>query len=256
MGLFDVFSGSGGRRAANQGYKAQKEGFNQANDLLRAGREDAVNALNQGEQEAYGYLDTGVSQASPYLQNALTPFQGLYDRGTAGIDYYGQLAGLGGGDPAQMQAMLEGIPGYQFARDQGLQALDRQANAKGNPYNATDVLNFTNGLASQNYFNYLNAFNPYFGLAQSGAQGLASGNRDLANLYNQLGANKANIATGTGNQLADVHTGAFTNLANNARGLGQAGYDRSMNAYNADQAANQNLWGAILGLGNAAIGAI
>lgn len=256
MGLFDVFDSGGGRRSARQQNDSLQEAYNMANQRLDqyAGAERDV--LKQGRSDAYGYLDAGVSQAQPWLEKSITPFQGLYDRGTQGIDYYGQLVGLGGGDPAGMQQTLENIPGYQFARDQGIQALDRQANAKGNPYNATDVLNFTNGLASQNYFNYLDRLNPFFGLAQGAASGLAGGYGNIANLYNQLGANKANVATGVAGSIADTYRNQGTGNMNLALGRGQANADMYANNYAADQAASQNLWGAILSGLTAGIGAI
>ena len=222
MGLFDIFSDSGGKRAANQAYAAQKEG-------LKKGYKKAATALSEAKTEGLGYLDQGIE-----------PYQGLLDQGQQGIDYYGRLLGLGGGDPGQMQSVLENIPGYQFALNQGIEAINRRANAAGmlNSGNADiDAINYAQGLASQNYFDYLNAVQPYFGLGQNAAAGIQSG-------Y----TNKANLAADTGQQLANYGWMKHT-------GIGQAGADRAMNIYNAEQAAGGNLWNAILGIGGALAGA-
>jgi hypothetical protein len=247
MGLFDAFSADSGQQYARQGYKAQKKGFNQAEGFIGTGKDESLTALNQGKTEGLGYLDTGATQAAPYLQQATEPWQQLSQSGQQGIDFYGQLLGLNGGDP---QAALQNIPGYQFAQEQGLDALNRTANSRGmlaSGNNTQDILKFSQGLADQNYFNYLNAAQPYFGLGQAGAQGLSNAYTNQAGLYDRLGANKSNVTTGTAGQIADVNTNAAGNLANIATGRGQAGYQYAADRNAAEQTANSNLWGAILG---------
>lgn len=225
MGFFDIFSSSGGKAAAGQQHKAQTRGLNQGFGIARDYNEKSIDALEEGRSDALGALKQG-GQAH----------QGLYRRGVGGIDYYNQLLGGPGGDPQQMQQTLEGIPGYQFARDQGVQALDRQANAKGNPYNATDVLQFSQGLADQNYFSYLNALQPNFGLAQSGAGGIASN-----------AVNQSNVHTNTASNIANAHSN-MGNLGYNTQvGIGQAEGQLAQNRYAAEQGASGNMWNAILG---------
>lgn len=216
MGLFDIFDAGSGQAAAQDAYGAQTRG-------LRRGNRQARSDLQRGQQQAVGALGQGDRGN-----------QRLYNRGEQGIDYYGQLLGLGGNN-GQVQETLENIPGYQFARDQGLDSINRLANSRGmlsSGNNTQDLLRFSQGLADQNYFNYLGAAQPYFGLAQGAASGMQ-----------QTGANKANVYQNTGNQLADY--GYKTNV-----GIGQAGADKSMNIYNAEQAASQNMWDTILGVGN------
>lgn len=248
-GLFDIFDSGSGRQAAQQSRNATVGGINsgldfykrqsgRADDALRSGQTNAVNALNQ---------------SGSYFKKALPQYRNMYDTGSEGVDYYGQLVGLGG-DMEGAKEALAGVPGYQFAQEQGLDALNRRANSRGmlaSGNNTQDILKFSQGLADQNYFNYLNALNPYFGQQQAGANG-------LANTYGNLAGNQADIA--------NVYTNTAANLANNAKSLGSVGYGArtgigqansqlSADQYNADQAASQNLWGAILGLGSAATGA-
>lgn len=164
----------------------------------------------------------------------------MYRAGGAGINYYGQLLGGPGGDPAKMQNTLEGIPGYQFARDQGIDALNRTANSRGmlaSGNNTQDILRFSQGLADQNYFNYLNALQPFFGLGQNAANSIQGGL-----------TNKANLASDTGRAIGTLGYASKT-------GAGQAGADMYANINNAEQAANSNLWNAILGVGGAVTGA-
>ncbi len=73
---------------------------------------------------------------------------------------------------APTAAQAEAQPGYQFARDQGLQAIDRSAAAKGTLLtggNLKDLSTFAGGIASQNYNNVYNQNANTFGI-----------NRDIA----------------------------------------------------------------------------
>jgi hypothetical protein len=221
MGLFDIFSGDDGRRAAQDAYDAQAGG-------LKRGHREARRDLQRGERKAIGALNQG-NRAN----------QRLYNRGEKGVDYYGQLLGLGG-NSGKVQETLEGIPGYQFARDQGLDSINRLANSRGmlsSGNNSQDLLRFSQGLADQNYFNYLGAVQPYFGLGQNAASGMQQNASQQANIYQNTGNNLANY-------------GYNTNV-----GLGQAGAELYQNQFQADQGANQNLWNAILGVGGAVTGA-
>ncbi len=221
MGLFDIFSSDSGEKAAQQGYNAQASGIKDAQASLEKGQKRGIRAIN-----------TGVSQAAPLYQN-------LINAGNQGITQYGNLVGLNGADAAN--AANQASPGYQFQLSQGLDALDRQHAAAGSLNSGNggaDAIKYAEGLASQDYFNRLNALQPYFGLGQNAASGLAGTYTNAAN-------NKANIFTGTA-----------ANLATQSNNLGNAGYQLAQNKFGAQQSADQNLWGAILGVGQLASGFI
>ncbi len=97
----------------------------------------------------------------------------------------GSLGSLGGQNPtgfggylapftdqfsAPTAAQAEAQPGYQFARDQGLQAIDRSAAAKGTLLtggNLKDLAGYAGGVASQNYNSLYNQSANTFGINQS-----------------------------------------------------------------------------------------
>lgn len=217
MGLFDVFTGDAGKKAANMGYRGQKEGFLEGDKL-------AGERLGAAETAGQGYLDQGIA-----------PQQALAAQGQQGIDYYGNLLGLNGQEAASQA--FQGSPGYQWQQEQGIEALNRAANARGmlaSGNNTQDILKYSQGLASQDYYNQLNAAQPYFGLGQGAASGIQGG-------Y----TNKAELAANTGGRLADYGWQSQT-------GIGQAKADRANQVANAEQAGSANTWGAILGLGEAA----
>lgn len=228
MGLFDIFDASGGQAAARSAHQVNTKRLNKGFDTYKDYGEQSIDTLQKGQGGALDALGAGAAYYQP-----------LYERGSEGVDYYGQLVGLGGGDPAQMQQTLENIPGYQFSRDQGIDAINRTANSRGmlsSGNNTQDLMRFSQGLADQNYFSYLDALQPYFGMSQGAAQGM-----------NNVASNMANVYTGTAGNIADVQSG-----------IGRVGYDTQariggsaaqsiQDQYQAEQAANQNMWNAILG---------
>jgi hypothetical protein len=110
--------------------------------------------------------------------------------GMLGQGFGGLVEPFTGQFSAPTAAQAEAQPGYQFARDQGLQAIDRSAAAKGTLLtggNLKDLATFAGGTASQNYNNVFNQglqsfqtnrdtfyhnqdspFNKYFNVAQLG----------------------------------------------------------------------------------------
>ena len=220
MGLFDVFTGSSGVEGARKAAKARNAGYEKGYGL-------ASGDLNQAKTEGLGYLNQGIA-----------PQQALFNQGQQGVDYYGSLVGLPGSNGAGVQQTLQNIPGYQFAMNQGLDALNRTANSRGmlaSGNNTQDILKYSQGLADQNYFNYLNSVQPYFGLGQNAAQGMQSG-------Y----TNKSNLASNIGSQLAGYGW-------NKETGIGNSNAQKFQDIAAAQQAGSGNLWSAILGLGSAAL---
>jgi hypothetical protein len=200
-------------------------------NAIRAGQEEK-SGIRQGEdalrafgKEAYGYLDQGIAAQQPMLE-----------RGQKGIDWYSQML-MGGGNPGDRQAFLEQTPGYQWTLDQGLEGINRGRNAAGmlESGNADiDRMNYASGLASKTYLDLLNAGQPYFGLGQNAASNIQQG-------Y----TNKGNVAQNTGRGIADLSV---------KKGLAGAGMWNNINS--AQQAGNQESWGAILGLGNMLTGGL
>jgi hypothetical protein len=301
MSLFDAFDSSAGENAARKGFQAERRGLNQARGDIRSNYGQAakaqkteLNSANRALDQSYatgrndltgarddslGYLQSGADKAEGYYSQALEPWQNLSNSGQQGIDLYGQLVGLG--DPSQMQERLASIPGYQFARDQGIDALNRNANSRGmlaSGNQSQDVMRFSQGLADQNYFGYLNSLQPYFGLGQNAAGGLSQvygqlgqnanqlgvnqsninygAGRDLSNLAQGYGLNRANVAQGAANNLSNIYQNQGSQMSGLSQAQGQAGADKHANIYNAQQAADNNMWQALIAGGNMLAGGV
>jgi len=139
-----------------------------------AGLESAINAAGgkvlRNAAGVAGKIQLPNGQIIDVIQSAGTggkAWQWLTGDASGGAADGGSLGRLGQGfggylDPftgefhAPNLAELEGTPGYQFARDQGLQAIDRSAAAKGTLLTGgtlKDLAGFAGGIASQNYNN-------------------------------------------------------------------------------------------------------
>lgn len=175
-----------------------------------AGARNAQNIAQEQYQQNRALLapyNTAGQAALPTLVNLATggPTGG-------GPDYVAQAARLGSG-PDQMAALAK-TPGYQFALDQGLAAVQNNAAAHGlgmSPAAMQGAAQYATGLASQTY---QQQFQNLLGLntAQQG---------NLTNLYTRaagLAGIGANAAATTGNQGVSLANTA----ANAAIGQGQA----------------------------------
>lgn len=200
-------------------------GRDQGVGALTAGRDAGVSALYSGRDAAIGSIEGGrdaaLAEYDPYVEAT---------RGAAGL--YSDAIGLGGagGNARAVDAFQVG-PGYEFAMDQGLTALDRRAASRGmlaSGNNTLDTINYAQGLANQEYGSWLDRlrgqqeFGANIAGNRSGIITDAAGNvaniqtgvgGAAADLYAGTGANIAGVYTGTGGQLADVATGAGTRSA-------------------------------------------
>lgn len=192
MGIVDLFSDGNEKQAANVVDKGYQKGFKDAKKNLNRGF--------QGLQKDYGKaldtIGTGAETATGYLQpyaDAAAPAAGMYS------DALG-LNGAGGN--ARAVGAFQVGPGYQFAMNQGLDSLDRRAASRGmlaSGNNSIDTINYSQGLANQEYGGWLDRLN---GQQQFGA-GVAG----------QMGG----IATNAATQQAAVRTG----LGDVKMGLGE-----------------------------------
>lgn len=111
-------------------------------------------------------------------------------------------------NPTSALSTLESYPGYQWALQEGTNALDRSAASKGlllSGGQLKDVTSYGQGLASQTFQNY---YNQLYGIASLGENAAAqSGNQGLSavsqsNAYNIAGTNAVNSGiTNTANSI-------------------------------------------------------
>lgn len=152
---------------------------------------DAANASAQVQRDIYGQTRTDLA---PFLQT-----------GSNAISKLSQLLGIGGPGSAQpnnaaLMGALENYPGYQFAQQQGLKAVNASGAARGILNSGATIKNattFGQGLATSTLGSYLSQLMQLGQLGESagsitGNTGAAAG----ANIGNSLMA--AGSAAGAG----------------------------------------------------------
>lgn len=220
MSLFDIFSSSGGKKAAAN-----------ANDAR-------ITGMRTGEQRATGAINTGLDKATDLYTGAGKLYDTWAGTGRDANTMVGNALGLNGadGNAAAVSAFQTG-PGYQFAVDSGLDAIDRRAASRGmlgSGNTNLDSVRFSQGLANQEYGNWIS------NLTGASNTGLNATN------------SQANIQTGLG----DLNYGHYGTLASLAHGTevaaGQSEAQRIADTQAAKQQASGNMWSAILGVGDLA----
>lgn len=269
MGLFDALTGDAGHQAATQQRNALglmvpqlanvgQTAYGQAGDQLAAGYGQARTDLGTGYGASTGAINTGAGGALGYLGNGISGAMGQLDQArgalTAGggayaplgdlAGQYGKGAGLyadslgingAGGNQNAVNAFQAG-PGYNFALDQGIDAINRKRNAAGmlNGGNADrDAQIYGQGLANQEYGKWQDRLGAYNPLQLQAATGYAQGNQAInsgvantygagAGLLDASGRAQASVAQGQGNSLADVANRYYGGLGGLDTGGGTA----------------------------------
>lgn len=122
--------------------------------------------------------------------------------------------------------MLRNLPGYQFAVGEGQQGIDRTSAARGMTRSGAydkATMRFRQGLADQNYLNYLNPYFQLAGLGQTSASQAAGGAQNMGNNVSQMYMQQGNV-TGQANASNYANqANIYGNLLNNLAG-GYAAY--------------------------------
>lgn len=222
MGFFDtLFSGGAEKDAANKNRTAYQ---------------------TYGVQ-GLGALDNGLRTSGDFLTRAVgayDPLSSLASDYRRGSTLYQDALGINGQEGnARATGAFQAGPGYEFTRDQGIDALNRRRAAGGmlNSGNADiDALKFGTGLADQTYNGWLDRLsginNNALSATGAAAGGQAAGYGSLADLYNQDAQNRIGL-------IGNVTSGQVS--ANNTEAAGKA-------------AGAKNALGAGLGLASLAIG--
>src|SRR5882762_8415941 len=220
MGLFDAFTGDSAKEAA---------------------------AKNAALYQQYGTqslsdLDKGFSGAMPELTNAVnayTPLSNLGAKYGAGTSLYMDSLGVNGpGGNANATGAFQASPGYNWQRDQAIEATARNANrfgAGGNELAA--VTDRANNLANQEYGNWQNRLagfvNPELTATSGAAGGQAAGYGAKAGAYGTDAQNRVGIAGNIAGGIANSNTAAA----------------------NAQMQASGNFWNGLTKLGGTIAGA-
>lgn len=156
------------------------------------------NAANLGIDEQRRQFDTFQENIAPYLQTGQTGLRRLANL----LD-----------DPNSIQDSAA----YQWRMGQGMQGLDRSAAARGSLFGGghqTDVLNYAQGLASQEYGNQWNRLAGLASMGQNAAVGAGSmGQQSASNIGNLL-ANAGNAQAAGAINSANAWSNGLAGLAN------------------------------------------
>lgn len=203
-------------------------------DIFGGATKDAaranMGAINKFDKKGNAYIDAGSTEAKGYLEDAGDIYSGLADRSLDNLGFYKDALGLNGegGSTAALDRFQTG-PGYEFQMNQGLDALDRRAAARGqlNSGNTNiDTLNYSQGLANQEWGGWLDRLQGFDSQQNSnylaGLGGEAGSLGSLADLAGQttdrrldLGSAVLGARTSANNQLAEGRNqgvGAFGSI--------------------------------------------
>jgi len=258
--LFSGITGSkAAKKAAQQLFAAGNTAAANVNDATKTGIEgvstaaggiapaaaDATGKVASGTQDANSLLAAvfggQTANLAPYLQAGVTGTNQLADALKPGGDLTQKFAF----DPTQ----IENNPDYQFQRDQGLQAIQRAASARGDPLGGgtlKSAMQYSSGLAAtsmNDQYNRLlttfqtnrnNSLQSIMAGINTGQVGTAQYNAAAGNVGSQMAQNTLQSAVYGGN--------IGYNAANTA--LGAAQYNANLGLQGATQANNFMMQGA------------
>lgn len=163
---------------------------------LFGGAANIYGSQNAAEAQNNGIL-AGIGQQNTTMGNINSLFGA---QTSAGNNAFTQLQKLQGGSstPADY-SNFSNSPGYQFAVDQGTQAINRQAAASGSlytPNTLNSVGQYVTGTASQNYNNYVQQLLSTAGYGAQGNAALGQANLTTGSNISQLDQNSGNAEAG------------------------------------------------------------
>lgn len=259
--ITDSFTGRPAQEAAEQtrnylqgvqntGNADITQGYNTATGAVGTGAAGARTALGTGYNNALGFANAGIGGAINYIDQGAAGAHGLLDQtraaGNAAFEplsalaaRYGQGTNLlldsygvnGAEGNTRAQNAFQAGPGYQFTRDQGIDAINRRRNAGGmlDSGNADrDAINYTTGLADTTYNNWRSGLSQFINPEVSATSTAATGRAGLeqnigmadASLTNQAGISRAGLESNRGSMLSSLASTYGGNLAGINQGEG------------------------------------
>jgi hypothetical protein len=231
ISILDALSGNASKKATKDATATLGAAATTGTNTIYAGRDlangalgEGLNYLQAGGDQARGDLQTGAAGATGLLGQAGAVYDPLVAGGGAAYQKLLNATGANGAaGSAQAATDFQAAPGYTYARDEALGAVQRAAGARGDLAggNATvDLLKTANGLADQGYQQYVNNLSGLMGGYTTGLAGQAgalTGQAGVAgNLGTALAANDQTTAqgrAGLAGTMAGINFGAGTAAA-------------------------------------------
>lgn len=279
MAILDFFTGGASKTAAKNNAQAIGQGLTAGADALTVGMNNALatlgtrgqgnalQSLGQGYGQARNDVTAGYDAAQPFLSKLGSAYDPMVQGGQNAFSGYLDAIGANGEEGnSRAVANFQAGPGYEYARDQALEAVQRSAASRGmsaSGNTSADLLKTAMGLANQNWQQYTTNLQNGAGFFNTGLAGQANGlgtqanaaigqgtalgalgqasGRDTANLFGTA----ANLENGFGRDVSNLWSQATAGTVGNNNQLAKAQTE-----------ASGNLWGGILGgatsLGSAA----
>ncbi len=186
-----------------------------ANAAKSAAKTQATAATAAGTQQ------TQLGQEALDYQKAIdTRTQGQFEPyisyGSSALPGLSRLLGLGPDGSAGIEAQLQSLPGYAFARDQGVKAINNSIGSKGlTGAQSKGIARFVTGMADQTYGAQVDRLNQ---AAQTGVGAVGTG----GGIGLGTGSNVGGTLTGIGQAIRDAITGAASAQAGGTIGSANA----------------------------------
>jgi hypothetical protein len=185
------------------------------------------NAANAADQTQLQMFNTTNAEQAPYRQaggqalNQLSQFYGLGGVDTTAVG--GTSTGPGGvtnSSTPDYNAILSGLPGYQFQMQQGTQAINQNLAAQGLLQSGAagkELAQYGQGLASNYAQQYVGGLQSLAGLGQSSTQATGTLGQQTAN---QIGSNQIYAGNAQASSYATTANAINGGIGNIAGGLG------------------------------------
>jgi len=253
MGLFGSLFGSDQKDAAKDAGRAQTKYFEKNIEAANKVTDAGIGDLDAALAAALGALDTGQQTATGALSANLDPYA---NAGRGALETLMAAFGLGGPQGnANALSQFQTGPGYGFAMDQGVQALDRSAAARGGLYSGAQgkaLTGFGQGLANQEWGNWLSQLSGVAGSGQNAATNIAQG---TGNILSNFAQNKANALLGTGENKGNLRLETLKSITQANQGIGSAKAGSELGEAQAEQAGMGNLLSILSSVATRALGA-
>lgn len=277
MAFLDFLTGRASKRAAQKneavingaiasGTGALTNGTNSALGMLGTNNGgNAIDALTEGYTQARGDVSAGYDGAAPALSRLGESYGPMIAGGKRSFDAFLDGSGANGAEGnARAVANFQAGPGYEFQRDQSLEAIQRSAAARGGLAGGnltSDMLKTATGLADQSWNSYLGNLKSGADYYQTGLAGQGQGLAAQAGASVARGTALGALGTGLGTgqaalygQGANTQTALGQNLANLQIGGAQSLVQNNNNLAASQNQAGANAFNAILGIGQLATG--
>lgn len=195
----------------------------------------ANKSSKRASKAAANAMDSYLSQMRQGRDSALTTYKPYYTAGTQGLN---SLSGLLTGKDSQGNTLSEQermntfqkSPGYQFRLDQAQNALTASQAARGGLLSggAMKEMNaYTQGIASDEYGNYINQLSGLAGIGQNAATGMANAElfagSNMANASQQGVYNSGMAMANRDAQMGNIFGGTMQQVGGQMLGIGMGG---------------------------------